>query len=102
MKEQSNKLKPCPFCGAEAQVQKPETWFWFIECGHLCGAMTRVYETYDEAAKAWNSKTMFKYRSERNGIATDVTFYRDGRLFSYPKIQQAMEHMRAIYEHNQR
>ena len=102
MKEQSNELKPCPFCGCKPQVQKPTDDFYFIECGRLCGAMTRGYETYNEAAKAWNDKTMFYYRNERNGRLTDITFYRNGRRLSYPHMQWVMEYMRSMYEHHQR
>ena len=100
MKKQTRELKPCPFCGTQAVSQKPDDDF--IECGCLCRAMTRGYRTYDEAVEAWNSKTMFKFRSECNGFLTDVTFDRNGRQFSYPQIQRAMEYMRFNHEHHQR
>lgn len=59
-------LKPCPFCGSEyTQVR----WIGFththngaFEAGYRgecaeCFAITRAYNTAEEAAKAWNERT---------------------------------------------
>lgn len=48
------KLKPCPFCGGEANIAKGQIEFWAY-CPH-CGAQTEFYETEREAAEAWNTR----------------------------------------------
>jgi Lar family restriction alleviation protein len=52
----SEELKPCPFCGGDAQV----TYFWqsyshMIVCED-CGNKTPPQHTKDEAVAAWNRR----------------------------------------------
>lgn len=45
-------LKPCPFCGGEAHIQKSGNW---IRCAE-CGAETDYYDIEEEAIAAWNRR----------------------------------------------
>jgi Lar family restriction alleviation protein len=61
-----NELKPCPFCGGEAEhkmyfwgnhtkTHKP-IWCYYIFCAE-CGAMTdNIFKTEEEAITAWNRR----------------------------------------------
>ena len=56
-------LKPCPFCGGEAEIVKQvDTPFYGVGCkdGWCIGAGTKHenYIGYDKAAKAWNTRTV--------------------------------------------
>ena len=60
--EQTEKgLKPCPFCGGEAQIARAmhmgmRTYRFFVVC-IVCGAeMSRTSRTMTQAAKAWNRR----------------------------------------------
>lgn len=57
-----NELKPCPFCGGEAQFARGFDHgdigaIRWVSCTR-CGAMTRskLYKTEKEAAVAWNTR----------------------------------------------
>lgn len=52
----AEKLKPCPFCGGEAQRHEAmgETW---IECADKCQKMRGVCAV-NEAIEAWNMRTL--------------------------------------------
>ncbi len=51
---QENELKPCPFCGGEAEwATKGKHW---IMCSS-CGVETQYCETAEEAIEAWNRRT---------------------------------------------
>ena len=54
--EQETELKPCPFCGSEAVMQKPTTGCYFVECVNNC-VVTHPYDTVHGAAEAWNNRT---------------------------------------------
>lgn len=53
-------LKPCPFCGGAAKLQRGLTWL--IGCdtrgciGYRPYSLDRDYETAEEAAEAWNRR----------------------------------------------
>ena len=57
----ADKLKPCPFCGGEAQIARAmhmgmRTYRFFVVC-IVCGAeMSRTSRTMTQAAKAWNRR----------------------------------------------
>jgi len=59
-----DKLKPCPFCGGEAEAFHPHSVAggWYAECyaeyndGECCEARTAIYDTAEEAIKAWNTR----------------------------------------------
>ncbi len=48
----TEKLKPCPFCGHEAQINKDE---WSIQCSY-CPAYMGYFNTEQEAVEAWNRR----------------------------------------------
>ena len=53
-----NKLKPCPFCGKEAEFEKfyfDEHYDWRVRCT-CCFAQTYFMDTQEEAAEAWNER----------------------------------------------
>lgn len=49
----SEELKPCPFCGGEAQTGKSYSGFYSVECMN-CGMQSGYYDTESEAITAWN------------------------------------------------
>ena len=58
MKEQTNNLKPCPFCGGEAAVE-PEgitpCGYW-VKCSECGIEQSEPYEFSDDAIAAWNRR----------------------------------------------
>ena len=53
------KLRPCPFCGSEAELHTdPEDEFWEVDCLNIDCILckTRYYATKQEAIKAWNRR----------------------------------------------
>ena len=51
------KLKPCPFCGAEAELKHSSTWDYFVRCTD-CGARTRQHHENDVGAVyGWNRRS---------------------------------------------
>lgn len=55
-------LKPCPFCGGEAQrssnvaYDNQADFEWFeVKCPE-CGCSTAMYATTSEAIEAWNAR----------------------------------------------
>jgi Lar family restriction alleviation protein len=53
-------LKPCPFCGGEAEIwrarpERPSRNAW-IACMDRCAVMTKEYPTDAEAIAAWNTR----------------------------------------------
>ena len=53
------KLKPCPFCGGEAEIVRTDNYgtFKFFATCLVCGAeMPRVSRTMTQAAGAWNRR----------------------------------------------
>ena len=56
MKEQSNELKPCPFCGGEAKLRRyGDSAYCYIECSQ-CEIGAYFYDTKAEAIAAWNRR----------------------------------------------
>jgi len=49
-------LKPCPFCGGEAMLSKPEPpcRYWSVDCE--CYASGPLEGTAEEAAAKWNTR----------------------------------------------
>jgi len=65
----SEKLLPCPFCGAEdkylvqAFTQATETFaFWSVECS-FCGVEVADDESQERADAAWNTRAPADLRS---------------------------------------
>jgi Lar family restriction alleviation protein len=50
-------LKPCPFCGGEAEVFKMASDQLKMAACIECMAQSRLFLTEDEAIKAWNMRT---------------------------------------------
>lgn len=50
-------LKPCPFCGGEANYAQGSAGklLPWVRCRD-CGAETSVYDSVEEAAEAWNGR----------------------------------------------
>lgn len=64
----NNELKPCPFCGGEADlnnvsVKLGEQWLWSIECVE-CGVFIDREEK-DYVIKAWNTRKPMERIVER-------------------------------------
>lgn len=50
-------LKPCPFCGGEADCGSFHgVAFFYVQCS-CCGNCTKMYATAKEAAEKWNART---------------------------------------------
>ena len=56
----SEELKPCPFCGGEADLREVTGGFFVVYCTNIKGCAlnptTLGYETQEEAAEAWNRR----------------------------------------------
>ncbi len=58
----TKELKPCPFCGGEAEIFKmtsesdKEFECWYVICEE-CTIQTPACITRDEASEAWNRRT---------------------------------------------
>ena len=62
-------LKPCPFCGGEADCNnagfmKAGMPMWAVECLG-CGAVTDFFETEEDAARAWNRRMTNEHNDDR-------------------------------------
>lgn len=51
---QSGRLKPCPFCGSEAQADNSDD-MWAVFCTK-CPASMAFFKTYDGAVILWNRR----------------------------------------------
>lgn len=56
----SEELKPCPFCGGEAEIwrahpENPPRKAW-IACMSRCAVMTKEHDTDAAAIAAWNTR----------------------------------------------
>ena len=60
-------LKPCPFCGGEAELFKGKLGFWHVKCGGRpeCGVLplTNSASTEAEAIAAWNTRADSEYEA---------------------------------------
>ena len=59
----TNKLKPCPFCGEKAELQKyfdtyEELAFYVVCSGEFCDVspVTADFKTEKESIEAWNHR----------------------------------------------
>ena len=49
-------LKPCPFCGGEAEPWQPLNGGWMIRC-KKCASKTGLYRLLNVAVEKWNKRT---------------------------------------------
>lgn len=51
-------LRPCPFCGAEAEIVRNGSGSYFVRCTNKqCAAKTRLYHENENGARlAWNKR----------------------------------------------
>jgi Lar family restriction alleviation protein len=52
----SEKLKPCPFCGGQADIIRSANHWFFVRCP-ACEASKPGFETENDAVEAWNSRS---------------------------------------------
>jgi Lar family restriction alleviation protein len=57
MKKNDKKLKPCPFCGEEANdgYRNPALGCWYVSCP-ACHAVGPLESTKEEATASWNRR----------------------------------------------
>lgn len=56
MKHEDDWLKPCPFCGAPAELRHNKTWDYEVRCTN-CRAKTRQHhEDENGAVSDWNRR----------------------------------------------
>ena len=51
-------LRPCPFCGGEAEIVRNSSGSYFVRCADKqCAAKTRIYHENENGARlAWNRR----------------------------------------------
>lgn len=54
----AEKLKPCPFCGGEAELVRNSSGSYFVRCtDRQCAARTRLFHENENGARAsWNRR----------------------------------------------
>lgn len=55
MAEVKKELKPCPFCGAKAQMLNYSKNEWLAECS-VCSGMVERWRETEEAIEQWNRR----------------------------------------------
>ena len=50
-------LRPCPFCGGEADLRQWKDGAWRVHCKWCPAYLTRLYGTEKEAVEGWNRRT---------------------------------------------
>ena len=53
------KLKQCPFCGAEPKMEHlvyPNIEIWFVKCVNCCAEINNPSDTEKKAQDAWNRR----------------------------------------------
>lgn len=68
--ERMSELKPCPFCGGEAELtgfDAPEFWVW---CPN-CKASTDAHTCKGGAIDAWNTRAERTCKREKHGTKMD-------------------------------
>lgn len=51
----SEELKPCPFCGGEANLHKSDE-FWYVACNECVNQTTHFYNGKDIVIQRWNTR----------------------------------------------
>lgn len=64
-------LRPCPFCGAEAEIVRNGSGSYFVRCADKqCAAKTRLYHENENGARlAWNRRAdLIEQTCDRNAL----------------------------------
>lgn len=86
------KLKPCPFCGGEAKLERGTTQLDnFVYCSD-CGSGTRFFNTKQSAIETWNRREPIdqivelleeNWETVRGGYAIYRSRYYEGKMDAY-------------------
>lgn len=70
-------LLPCPFCGAEPEMNPQANAGFYVDCINLeCpvyGVETRSYNTPEDAAAKWNTRNTFVLSQEAVAIIRTIS-----------------------------
>lgn len=70
-----SELKPCPFCGGEAQVARTAAGYWAAYCEEpMCGRVGN-FKTEAEAIDAWNTRAERTCRMTDRGECSECGAY---------------------------
>ena len=81
MKEQTNELKPCPFCGStRVIVDTTILGAYTAECLDCCAIISHCYPTKEDAIAAWNRRAekALVAQDEAKNIAKKLLAYING------------------------
>lgn len=59
----NNKLKPCPFCGGEAELYQTYNGCYQVEC-HKCGARSCIEKKKENVISNWNMRSTTERKSK--------------------------------------
>jgi Lar family restriction alleviation protein len=54
-KDKEVELKPCPFCGGEAEISEGTNRSWEVTCLN-CGVGTYEIQEYSDTVACWNTR----------------------------------------------
>lgn len=82
MSDRDAKLKPCPFCGGEAEVWVSDVTDRAIVYCTVCDAQIRIRQNEQEAIEAWNHRVSEKSaENQRNGHEKDDEYWAEEAMF---------------------
>lgn len=74
----SEELKPCPFCGKDADYQEDEDFISCLGTEGGCGFYYNVEGELDEAVKTWNRREPYATLVEELAFYRELNIRRDG------------------------